>query len=77
MRQLNNTQEDKLYLSTLLPIKATITTGYFASDKVDSLQFQQTKGEIIEIDIPSGYIEWKHELGHMMPSVNINCVTLN
>lgn len=34
-------------------------------------------GEVTEIDLESGYCNWKNENGYQMPPININCITLH
>lgn len=80
MRKLNNTIEVRLFLYNLLLtgsiIKATFSLGYFTSVLASSLTTMYYIGEVSEIDLESGYCEWKNEKGDVMHSVNINCITL-
>ena len=81
MRKLNNTTEDRHFLYTLLSAgsfpKATFSLGCFTSELTNSLTTIDYVGEVTEIDLESGYCNWKHEEGRQMPCVNINCITLH
>lgn len=81
MKKLNNTTEDRHFLYTLLSAgsfpKATFSLGCFPSGLVSSLTTIDYVGEVTEIDLESGYCNWKHEKGNQMPCVNINCITLH
>ena len=81
MRKLENSKEDRHFLYGLisegyLP-KATINFGYFTSELASSLTTIGYVGEITEIDLESGYCNWKYENGILMPCVNIDCITLH
>jgi hypothetical protein len=81
MKKLNNTTEDRHFLYTLLSAgsfpKATFSLGCFTSELASSLTTIDYVGEVTEIDLESGYCNWKNEKGHQMPCVNINCITLH
>jgi hypothetical protein len=81
MRKLNNTTEDRHFLYTLLSAgsfpKATFSLFCFTSELASSLTTTDYVGEVTEIDLESGYCNWKDEKGHQMPCVNINCITLH
>ena len=81
MRKLNNTTEDRHFLYTLLSAgsfpKATFSLGCFTSELASSLTTIDYVGEVIEIDLDSGYCNWRHEKGHQMPCVNIDCISLH
>lgn len=80
MRKLHNTQEDIQFLYSLLlkgdfP-KATFSLGTFTTDlMVDAITVDHF-GIVTEIDLESGYCNWRNEYGQLMPCVKINCITL-
>lgn len=81
MRKLNNTTEDCHFLYTLLSgdsfPKATFTICCFTSELACSLTPINYVGEVTEIDLESGYCNWKNENGYQMPPININSITLH
>lgn len=80
MRKLNNIEEDRQLLFTMLSSgtfpKATFSLGCFTSELASSLTTVDYVGIVTEIDLESGYCSWEHEKGNLMPCVNINCITL-
>ncbi len=80
MKQLKNTPEDRNLLNSMLsegyPM-ATFSLGCFTSDLADSLTSNNYTGFVTDIDLDSGYCNWKHETGREMPCVNIDCITIH
>ena len=81
MKKLYNTTEDRhflyMQLSDSSSLKATISFYCFTSELASSLTMFDYVGEVTEIDLESGYCNWKNEKGHEMPCININCITLH
>jgi hypothetical protein len=79
--KLNNTPEDRHFLYKLLSAnsfpKATFSLGCFTSELACSLTTIDYVGEVTDIDLESGYCNWKNEKGDKMPCVNINCIMLH
>ncbi len=78
MRKLNNTKEDREFLNSLLgglAPKVKVTLGAFVSDTADSLTDFDYEGEVVDVDMESGYCNWIMQ-GRKMPFVNINCITI-
>ena len=81
MQKLKNTEQYRNALYTLLATgvkpRATFGLGCFASELAISLEIVNYEGVITEIDLESGYCNWENIQGDMMPSVNINVITLH
>jgi hypothetical protein len=79
-KKLYNTIEDRKFLFNLLSsgflVKATFTLGFFTSELASSLKTVDYLGEVTNVDLQSGYCDWKNQRGKPMPSVNINCITI-
>lgn len=81
MQKLTNTEQDRNELYTLLATgvkpRATFELGYFTSELASSLEIANYEGVVTDIDLESGYCNWENIQGHMMPSVNINVITIH
>ena len=81
MQKLTNTEQDRnaLYklLSTDVKPRATFGLGCFTNELASSLKIVNYEGVVTEIDLESGYCNWENLQGDIMPSVNINVITLH
>lgn len=81
MQKLTNTEKDRNALYTLLATgvkpRATFGFGCFNSELASSFEIVNYDGVVTEIDLESGYCNWENIQGDMMPSVNINVITLH
>ena len=79
MRKLNNTDEDRHFLNTVLSAgsfpKAKFELGVFTSDLAISLTTVDYYGRVTSVDMIDGYCHWERK-GVKMPCVNINVITL-
>ena len=79
--KLENTQKDRESLHKLLSTgvkpRATFELGCFTSNLASSFTTVKYEGVITGIDLEDGYCNWENIQGDMMPTVNINVITLH
>lgn len=79
MQKLENTKEDRdalhMLLTTGIKPRATIGIGAFTDQMV--VVIENYEGVITKIDLESGYCEWENIQGDIMPTININTITLH